>query len=138
MHCCAPDVPVQLIRAAGATSISLDLTAVGTGADDALGEFVESGGGLLLGVVPSTDTASDGQELSDPMTTVSPVRQLWQRLGLVPETLGNVVVTPTCGLARASPRHARAAMSRCREAARSLVDDPEVTVPEEPGDRRPG
>ena len=121
VHCCAPDIPIPLLRAAGAAVISLDLAAVGERADEALGQVVEAGGGLLLGVVPATDA-----RLSDPATTVAPVRQLWRRLGLPVETLAEaVVVTPTCGMAGASPGHARAAMARCREAARRLVDDPE-------------
>jgi methionine synthase II (cobalamin-independent) len=126
VHCCAPDVPVDLLRAAGAAAISLDLTAVGTRADEALGGVVEARGGLFLGVVPATDQGT--AVLSDLPTTVAPVRQLWRRLGLPAESLGEaVVVTPTCGLAGASPQHARAAMARCREAARTLVDDPEGT-----------
>jgi methionine synthase II (cobalamin-independent) len=51
---------------------------------------------------------------------------LWRRLGFdagrLPEA---VVVTPTCGLAAASPAYARAALEHCRAAARSLADDPE-------------
>jgi methionine synthase II (cobalamin-independent) len=121
VHCCAADVPIPLLRAAGAAALSLDLTAVGERTDEALGVVIESGGGLLLGVVPATDAI-----LSDPSTTVAPVRQLWRRLGLPVETLTEaVVVTPTCGMAGASPQYARAAMARCREAARTLVDDPE-------------
>jgi methionine synthase II (cobalamin-independent) len=126
VHCCARDIPVELLRSAGAGAISLDLTSVGSRADEALGDLVEAGGGLLLGVVPATD--SGAAVLSDVATTVAPVRQLWRRLGLPAETVGEaVVVTPTCGLAGASPQHARAAMTRCREAARSLADDPEGT-----------
>jgi Cobalamin-independent synthase, Catalytic domain len=124
VHCCAADIPVELLRAAGAAAISLDLMGVGARADEALGEIVEEGGGLLLGVVPATDAGS--VVLSDVAAIVAPVRQLWQRLGLSAEEQGEaVVVTPTCGLAGASPTHARAAMARCREAARALVDDPE-------------
>jgi methionine synthase II (cobalamin-independent) len=121
VHCCAGDVPVSLLRAAGAAAISLDLLAVGTSTDESLGEGIEAGLSLLAGVVPSTDAA-----LSDSAAMVGPVRQLWQRLGLAAETVGDVVVvTPTCGLASASPAYARTAMACCRDAARTLVDDPE-------------
>jgi methionine synthase II (cobalamin-independent) len=121
VHCCAPDIPVTLLRAAGAAAISLDLLAVGSAMDESLGEGIEAGLGLLAGVVPSTDA-----ELSHSAAMVRPVRQLWQRLSLPPETLGDiVVVTPTCGLASATPAYARAAMACCRDAARTLVDDPE-------------
>ena len=64
--------------------------------------------------------------MSDVAATVDPVRRLWQRLGLAQQRLvEQVVVTPTCGLAGASPAYARAAMTRAREAARVL---PEMEV----------
>ena len=88
--------------------------------------FPEECGGLLLGVVPtlaggggSTDRGSDrdradrrgsDQRMSDPSGMLEPIRVLWRRLGFDPDRLpGTVVVTPQCGLAGASPAHARAA-----------------------------
>lgn len=123
VHCCAQAPPVALLRSAGAAFLSLDATLIGRGDDTALGEAVEGGTGLLLGCVPST-----GEEggMSDLALTVAPVRALWSRLGLDPELLAEVVVvTPTCGLAGASPAYARAALSRCQEAARMLAEAPE-------------
>lgn len=124
VHCCAPDVPLGLLRRAGAAGVSLDLTLLeraGTRAQESLGEAVEAGTVLLAGVVPSADAV-----LSDPRTTVEPVRRMWRQLGLDAATaLRQVVVTPTCGLAGASPQHARAALAACREAARALAEDPE-------------
>jgi methionine synthase II (cobalamin-independent) len=112
---------VPLLRRAGTTVVSLDATLLDSTSDEALGEVVDEGGGLFLGVVPSADA-----RLSDPAGSVSGVRMLWRRLGFdagrLPEA---VVVTPTCGLAAASPAYARAALEHCRAAARSLADDPE-------------
>jgi methionine synthase II (cobalamin-independent) len=121
VHCCAPDVPVPLIARTGAAAISLDLSAplAKTMLDD-LGAAIDGGLGLWAGVVPSVDSV-----LSDPGATVSAVRTLWRQLGFAPELAAGVVVTPTCGLAGASPRYARAALRLCREAARTLVDDPQ-------------
>ena len=49
--------------------------------------------------------------------------RLWQRIGLPLETLpGQAVITPACGLAGASPAQARAALTRCREAASMLAE----------------
>jgi hypothetical protein len=121
VHSCAPDVPIGLLRRAGATGVSLDAGLLTEADDEALGEAAEAGTALLLGVVPAVDA-----ELSDVGATVAPVRRLWRRLGLAPERLGEiVVVTPACGLAGASPAHARAALTRAREAARAITDDPE-------------
>ena len=76
---------------------------------------------LWLGVVPSADAS-----LPDLAGSVAPVRRTWRRLGFAPAALPeSVVVTPTCGLAGASPAYARAALRRCREVGRVLREDPE-------------
>ncbi|WUF99863.1 methionine synthase [Streptomyces sp. NBC_00467] len=121
VHSCAPDVPFALLRRAGAAGISFDFGLLTERDDDEIGEAVEGGTKLFAGVVPSTDTA-----LSDPAGSVMTVRTLWRRLGLNPGTLAeSVVITPTCGLAGASPAYARAALAHGVRAARSLADNPE-------------
>lgn len=140
VHCCAAGVPVTLLREAGARAVSLDASLLAGRDDDAVGEAVEAGLGLWAGLVPSTDPSTDvstdpsvssstGPGMSPVADTVSGVRALWSRLGFAPETLADVVVvTPTCGLAGASPRYARRALARCREAARVLDEDPDGAV----------
>ncbi len=121
VHCCAPEVPIPLLRRAGAAGISLDFGLLTEREDEVIGEAVEAGTVFLAGVVPSTDGG-----LSDPAGNVAGVRTLWRRLGLDPELLGRrVLVTPTCGLAGASPAYARTALSLSVKGARSLVDNPE-------------
>lgn len=124
VHTCAPEVPFALLRRAGADGISFDFSLLTEREEEAIGEAVEGGTQLFLGVVPGTDPASDG--LSDPGGSVMGVRTLWRRLGLNPGTLTeSVVITPSCGLAGASPAYARAALAHCGRAARSLADNPE-------------
>jgi hypothetical protein len=124
VHCCAARPPVSLARRAGAAGVSVDLTLLGEDMDDELGEAVEAGLVLVAGLVPAVLPA--GARLSDVTATVEPVRRLWRRLGLSHEQLaGQVAVTPTCGLAGASPGHARAALALARAAARVL---PEMEV----------
>ncbi|RCV51264.1 methionine synthase [Marinitenerispora sediminis] len=119
-HCCARSVPIDLLRRSGARGIGLDTAWLTRASDEALGTAVEDGVGLFLGVVASTD-----QVLSDAAATVDPVRELWNRIGFAPELLARTVVTtPSCGLAGASPGHARAALTACRTAARVLRDEP--------------
>ncbi|MEU6232647.1 methionine synthase [Kitasatospora sp. NPDC047058] len=121
VHCCAPQVPVPLLRRAGVAGVSLDFSLLTERSDDDLGEAVEAGTVILAGVVPSTD-----QAVSDPAGSVQGVRTLWRRLGFAPELLGRrVLVTPACGLAGASPAYARKALSLSARAAQSLVDNPE-------------
>ncbi|ONH31301.1 methionine synthase [Pseudofrankia asymbiotica] len=55
VHCCAPDVPLELLRRAGAQFVGLDATLLSQRADEAIGEAVEAGLRLMMGVVPSTD-----------------------------------------------------------------------------------
>ena len=121
VHCCAPAVPLGLLRRAGASAVSLDMALLTERDDDEIGEAVEGGTLLFAGVVPSV-----GPGLSDPADSVSGVRTLWRRLGLDPALLAQrVVVTPSCGLAGASPAYARRALSHSVIAAQSLADNPE-------------
>ncbi|MGF7236294.1 MAG: methionine synthase [Frankia sp.] len=121
VHCCAARPPLSVLRRAGAAFFSLDGLALGQADDDGIGEAVEAGIRLLIGVVPGTDA-----ELSVPGRTVEPLRSLWRRLGFTAESVGKVVaVTPACGLAGASERYARSALRAVREAGRALVEAPE-------------
>jgi methionine synthase II (cobalamin-independent) len=121
VHSCAPDVPFALLRRAGAAGISFDFGLLTERDEEQIGEAVEGGTRLLVGVVESTDVP-----LSDPAGSVMGVRTLWRRLGLNPGTLAeSLVVTPSCGLAGASPAYARAALAHCVKAARSLANNPE-------------
>jgi methionine synthase II (cobalamin-independent) len=118
VHCCAPDVPIGLLRDAGVAALALDLE-LATDLDP-LGEALDAGLGLLAGAVPTRA----GPALPAAAEVAERVRQLWHRLGFPAEQLpGQVVVTQACGLAGASPEYARAALTACRDAARRLLDD---------------
>jgi methionine synthase II (cobalamin-independent) len=116
VHCCAPDVPMRLVHAAGAVAISVDLDLL---TDlDLLGEALDAGLGLLAGAVPTRAPALAAPAAAE---VADRVRQLWRRLGFPAERLpSQVVVTQACGLAGAAPEYARAALTACREAARQL------------------
>jgi methionine synthase II (cobalamin-independent) len=121
VHSCAQDVPFALLRRAGAAGLSFDFDLLTERDWEVFGEAAEAGTALFTGVVPGKDAP-----LSDPAGSVSGVRALWRRLGLAPGALGSsVAITPSCGLAGASPAYARAALAHCAKAARSLVDNPE-------------
>lgn len=120
VHCCAPDVPLELIRTAGAVGVALDLGLV---TDlDPLGEAIDAGLGLLAGAAPalppSAGRAPSSAQVADR------VRQLWDRLGFPRRRLAEqVVVTPVCGLAGATPAYARAVLTACRDAGRRLHEE---------------
>ncbi|MET7638617.1 methionine synthase [Streptomyces sp. NPDC005438] len=124
VHCCAPGVPVGSLRAGGADAVSLDLSLLTEREYEAVAEAIDAGVSLFAGVVPAS--GSDPAALSDPASNVGGVRSLWRRLGFSPGLLAeSVVITPTCGLAGASPAYARAALAHCLRAAESLADNPE-------------
>ncbi|MCW2508237.1 MAG: Cobalamin-independent synthase, Catalytic domain [Modestobacter sp.] len=117
VHCCATRAPLGLFRASGAAGLSFDLGLVQD--LDAIGTAVEAGTHLLVGVVPGTDTA-----LPAPKATASRLQAWWRELGFPTEQLHTAVtLTPSCGLAGASPAYARTAMGHVREAARYLLPE---------------
>jgi methionine synthase II (cobalamin-independent) len=117
VHCCAADVPLGVLHNAGADAISVDAQRIGTAEFDRLGELVEAGVSLWLGVVPATG-ASPSFEAAR-----TRVRALWSALGFPLARLGtDVVATPTCGLAGATAEHARAVLHTLRELAKWLRD----------------
>jgi hypothetical protein len=115
VHCCAADVPFRLLTGAGAQGISVDLSRLGAAAYDDLAEVLESGRTLMLGVVPATDP--DGRP--DDTAITERVLRLLDMLGLDPTT-GDLVITPSCGLAGASPAWARRAVALSRIVAANL------------------
>jgi methionine synthase II (cobalamin-independent) len=121
VHCCARDVPVEVIRSAGVSALSVDLGLAKLDRDE-LGAAIEAGLRLWLGVVPAL-----GPGAAPPVRDVAePVRRLWRELGFPPELLVDTVdVTPACGLAGASPGWARTAMRLVRQAAAVLTEAPE-------------
>ena len=140
VHCCALSVPFGMIKGAGADGAGCDLSKLRRVEEDALAEVVEAGLGILAGAVPAT-----GQEAAfidaerpgvaqppSPRRTAERVIELWRRMGW-PVARGGpdpgpvsvaaqVVLTPACGMAGATPGYARDAMAHCREAARLLPE----------------
>jgi len=115
VHCCAPDVPVGLLREAGAVGVALDLGL--NPALDPLGELLDAGYGLLAGAFPAVGPPPASAKAA---ATVS---ELWHKLGLPADRLTEqVVVTPSCGQSGATPADARAALKVCREAAQRIRD----------------
>ncbi|MBB5112004.1 methionine synthase [Micromonospora echinospora] len=120
VHCCAPDVPLDLIRSAGAVGVALDLSLVTE--LDPLGEAIDAGLGLLAGAAPTLPPASGRAPTS--AEVADRVRRVWDRLGFPRRRLAEqVVVTPACGLAGATPAYARAVLTACRDAGRRLAED---------------
>ena len=130
VHCCATSVPFGIIRGAGADGVGCDLGALAQSAEDGLAAAVEAGLGILAGVIPATGTAAAPQP-PPAGEAARAVTGLWRRMGWPAarngpagpdEVAAQVVLAPACGMAGATPGYARAAMARCREAARLLPE----------------
>ena len=118
VHCCAPDIPVGIIAECGAGAVGLDASLLPRGGGR-IAEAVEAGMGILLGARPASPAETGlarrpGHAAPDRAAALA----LWRRMGMPPAWFaGQVVITPACGLAGASPAAARAALAHCREAA---------------------
>jgi methionine synthase II (cobalamin-independent) len=116
-HSCAPGTPLDLLRGTGASGLSVDLSQVDAAGQNVLAEALEAGETVALGVVA---TLEPGAPPTDAGLAEVVLRWL-DMLGLDPESVsGQLVVTPTCGLAGASAAWARRAMTLARQAAANL------------------
>lgn len=117
VHCCAGEVPVDLLRGAGAGALSVDLAALAPSAYDGLATALEAGEGVYLGVVPAT-----GESPPPVQSVIDRVRSWLDMLGLDPEEVGDrLVLTPACGTAGASAAYATAVLRRLVEVAREIA-----------------
>ncbi|GAA1813457.1 methionine synthase [Planosporangium flavigriseum] len=120
VHSCAPDVPIDLVRGAGAAAVALDLTLLSD--LDPLGEALDAGLGLIAGVVDTREPANGRPPSS--AQAASRVREVWAKLGFPATRLPEqVVVSPTCGLAGTTMEYARSVMKACRDAGRRLREE---------------
>jgi methionine synthase II (cobalamin-independent) len=115
VHACAPRTPWDLVRGAGAVGLSVDLSQLSAKDHDDLAAAFESGGTVALGVLP---TAEPSSAPTDAQVAESVVRWL-DMVGLSPDD-GDLVLTPACGLAGATPAYARTALRVLGSAAARL------------------
>jgi len=108
VHCCAADPPLALMAEAEAVSIDASLPYD----EQALGEAVEGGTGLLLGVLPAVPGPGRLPTVKEVLEVVARLRD---RVGVT-----DVALTPVCGLAGATPAYARQVLTRLVEAAREV------------------
>jgi hypothetical protein len=122
VHCCARGIPFGLLEESGAQAVAFDMGLLRGGDEDGLAEIVEAGLGIFAGIlqVPERDASALPGSPRDPGAAVL---GRWHRMGIPAKGLDRqVVLTPACGLAGAPPAAARAALGRCREAARLLPE----------------
>ena len=117
VHCCAAEVPIDLLRRSGAGGISVDLSVLGAAAYEGLATAIDEGARVFLGVVPST-----GDSAPSTKATLERALRLLDMLGFDRQEVSDrVVLTPACGLAGASPAYAKGALGAVRAAAAELA-----------------
>ncbi len=118
VHCCAADLPFDVLRSTPVVAVSFNVSLLEQSRYDDLGRWLDDGREAWLGVVPTA------QPLGEPPTDTELTTRVlgwWRDLGYTDlETLPATTVTPTCGLAGASPAWARTALSLCQRVARNL------------------
>ncbi|MFC3961264.1 methionine synthase [Nocardia jiangsuensis] len=122
VHSCAAP-PLALFRRSAAAALALDVAVLRTADLDGIGETLDAGKLLVLGLVPSTAPAGEPgwRELA-----ARGVR-LVDRLGFPRRTLAErVLVSPACGLAGATPEWARRALDLTADIARAYTEEPET------------
>ncbi|WP_024796628.1 methionine synthase [Tomitella biformata] len=135
VHCCGDKMPLELLRRSEIQALFLDVTTVRQRDFDHLGEWLQSGRALALGLVPSTAPLEldektgdwvparepDWRELADPAL------RLVDHLGFPREILAaQIMVTPACGLAGADPQWARRAVALATRIAAEFAGDPDA------------
>ena len=132
VHCCAPDVPLVLLRNTGVTAVSVDIAQLSPKGWESLAATMESGVDVWAGVI-ATDAAPASAEARSGSRTderaeakvtevIGPLVEAWRRVGLPRSDLSRVTLTPACGLAGLTPSGARDAQRLAVDAARALTE----------------
>ncbi|MBH0781404.1 methionine synthase [Nocardia bovistercoris] len=122
VHTCAAPPALEFLRGSAAVGIGFDITTIGTGDLDHVGEIVDAGKHLVLGLVPTSEPAAPPtwRDIAEPGV------RLIDRLGFARATLArSVIVGPSCGLGAAPLAWARKAVSLSVEVARAYAEEPE-------------
>lgn len=123
VHSCAAGLPWKLLQRSAIAAVSVDVNTL-TAADlDGVGEFVESGRTVLLGAVPTTVTGAPPSAAQIAATVAGVTDRLGFPRGVLRDRIG---VTPSCGLAAATPEWARSAIELAQRAADAFAEDPEA------------
>ena len=122
LHSCAAELPWKALRRSMISAVSLDIDTLSVGDLDGLGEFIDSGRTVVLGVVPALAPARPPsvEELSAAAVAVT------DRLGFPRAVLRERIgISPACGLAGATEAWARSAIGFAQRVAEVMASEPE-------------
>ncbi|MGA9873263.1 MAG: methionine synthase [Rhodococcus sp. (in: high G+C Gram-positive bacteria)] len=122
MHCCASGVPLDLLRRSGASAAAIDVSRLRIADLDSVGEFLQAGKTLVLGLVPATAP----ERTPTWRDVAAPAAALVDRLGFPRSVLAaQMSVAPACGLAGATPEWARTALELAGNVVDAFADAPD-------------
>ena len=122
LHNCADEALIDLANVAAFSGTSFDISTITTADVDRLGTAFERGRTLVIGAIGVSDwSLAEGVIASRACERIELLRS---RLSIPQdEWARQVVVTPACGLAGATPAQARTVMKAASAAAASLTGD---------------
>ena len=123
LHSCAVGLPWKMLQRSSLHAISVDAATLTAEDLDGIGEFVESGRTVVLGVVPGTAPTARPSVEQVAQAAVSLTDRLGFPRSVLRERIG---ITPACGLAGATPDWARAAVELAQRTADAFADDPDA------------
>lgn len=122
VHSCDDEIPWKVLQRSAITALSVDPGRLDDADLDALGQFIDSGRTVVLGLVPATA----GQRPSVEQVAAA-AASVTDRIGFSRAVLRDRVgISPACGLAAATDRWARGALELAQRAADALAADPET------------
>ena len=118
VHCCAAKLPWAVLRESGVRSVSLDATALDRTDIDAVSAWLDDGRSVWPGIVPAAEPTAASPSDAD---LTRALLRWWADVGHGDvESVPATTVTPTCGLASASPTWARTALELAAQVSRNL------------------
>lgn len=118
LHSCAADLPWKVLQRSAIGAVSLDAATVGVDGLEGLGEFLDSGRSVVLGLVPAVAP----ERVPSPEELAAAAAAVTDRLGFPRSVLGSRVgISPRCGLAGATEAWARAATALTRRAVADVA-----------------
>jgi methionine synthase II (cobalamin-independent) len=121
VHSNVPGLPWKMLCRSGVTAAAVEAGALEAADYDGVAEFVDSGGIVMLGVVPAAapERPPSAEQLAAAAAAVT------DRLGFPRSVLAERIgITPARGLSGATPGWARTAIGLARQAAEALAADP--------------
>ena len=99
VHCCDRGIPLPLLRQTGTGAVALDVTDLTPARWESVAATVEEGVTVYAGCLPTDASATT-------RAAAEAVARGWRDAGMPAASLGDLVATPACGLARLTPEAA--------------------------------